>query len=52
VGAVVPKERNIIGDVMGGVSDRHGRKVHTGSWFDNFKEGDRLEHLNLSATLK
>jgi len=36
---------------MCGLCDRHGRKVHTGSWFDNFKEGDRLEHLNLSVTI-
>jgi hypothetical protein len=51
VGTVAPKGRNITGDVMGGVCDRHGREVHTGSWSENFKEGDRLEHLDLSVTV-
>lgn len=51
MGTVASKRRNIIGDVMGGVCGRHGREVHTGYWFDNFTEGDRLEHLDLSVTI-
>jgi hypothetical protein len=50
VGVVAPKERNI-GYVVGGVCDRHGRKVPTGSRFENFKKGDHLENLNLILTM-
>jgi hypothetical protein len=36
---------------MGGVCGTHDREVHTGSWFENIKESDHLEHLDLNGMI-